>query len=222
MGIVVKKLYKELDVNEDVTSKEIEAAYRKKAMQHHPDRANGNTKRFKAAADAYRILIDPVKRKRYDEAGDEGFEEEPVRSVESILIHFFEEAIGQCIGQEIDPEHFDLINTMRLSIEKAEISVRKAEREGLKQLAILKKVDKKLKTKGNSIIKSSLKHHMTEIQRVCDKAREQLVELEQVKLMVSDYSYDFTEIPRKGAKWTSMMDYSSLKEAMSNFKFEVK
>ena len=67
-----KDYYKILGVAKGATEKEIKAAYRKLARKHHPDMNQGNPKaeaRFKEIGEAYEVLSDPEKRKRYDELG---------------------------------------------------------------------------------------------------------------------------------------------------------
>ncbi len=71
-GIEYKDYYKILGVAKGATEKEIKAAYRKLARKHHPDMNQGNPKaeaRFKEIGEAYEVLSDPEKRKRYDELG---------------------------------------------------------------------------------------------------------------------------------------------------------
>ena len=62
--------YKILGVSEDADAKEIKAKYRKLAMKYHPDR-NPNDKKaeemFKTVSEAYEILGDENKRKKYEE-----------------------------------------------------------------------------------------------------------------------------------------------------------
>lgn len=70
--------YKELGVSRTATPEEIKKAYRKLAAELHPDRHPGDKKieaRFKAVNRAYQTLIDPDKRKLYDEFGEEGLRE---------------------------------------------------------------------------------------------------------------------------------------------------
>ena len=67
-----KDYYKTLGVAKSATAKEIKAAYRKLARKHHPDMNQGNAKaeaRFKEIGEAYEVLSDPEKRKRYDQLG---------------------------------------------------------------------------------------------------------------------------------------------------------
>ena len=64
--------YAVLGVPRDATEKQIRAAFRKLARQHHPDVNPGDTEaeeRFKQINEAYEVLSDPDKRKRYDEVG---------------------------------------------------------------------------------------------------------------------------------------------------------
>ena len=67
--------YEVLEVAKNATADEIKKAYRKKALQYHPDRNPGDKdaeEKFKEAAEAYGVLSDPDKRARYDRYGHAG------------------------------------------------------------------------------------------------------------------------------------------------------
>ena len=67
-----KDYYKSLGIEKNANEKEIKSAYRKLARKYHPDLNPGNKKfeeKFKEVNEAYEILSDPKKRKKYDELG---------------------------------------------------------------------------------------------------------------------------------------------------------
>lgn len=67
--------YEILGVQRSAPVDDIKKAYRKLAMQHHPDRNPGNKEaeeKFKEATEAYEVLSDQDKRSRYDRFGHEG------------------------------------------------------------------------------------------------------------------------------------------------------
>lgn len=67
--------YDVLGVPRDASEADIKKAYRRKAMQYHPDRNDGSKAaeaKFKEAAEAYEVLRDPEQRSRYDRYGHAG------------------------------------------------------------------------------------------------------------------------------------------------------
>eukprot|EP00438_Fugacium_kawagutii_P009048 Skav202983 [mRNA] locus=scaffold2274:617216:617657:- [translate_table: standard] len=69
-----KSYYELLEVSRSASAAEIHRAYKKKALQHHPDKNPGHfarqvaeaTELFKAIGEAYLVLRDPNKRAAYD------------------------------------------------------------------------------------------------------------------------------------------------------------
>jgi len=67
--------YEVLGVDRNASADEIKKAYRKKAIQYHPDKNPGDKgaeEKFKEAAEAYDVLSDPQKKARYDQFGHAG------------------------------------------------------------------------------------------------------------------------------------------------------
>ncbi|WP_243575263.1 molecular chaperone DnaJ [Candidatus Cardinium sp. cByotN1] len=73
-----KDYYSVLGIERSATAEQIKKAYRKIAMQYHPDKNPGNKaaeEKFKAATEAYDVLSNPDKKQQYDRFGTQGFQE---------------------------------------------------------------------------------------------------------------------------------------------------
>lgn len=74
-----KDYYKILGVDKNVTDNELKKVFRKLALKYHPDKYTGKSEKekkeaedkFKEIAEAYNVLSDKDKRKKYDQFGDE-------------------------------------------------------------------------------------------------------------------------------------------------------
>lgn len=66
--------YECLNIPQNATTDDVKKAYRRLAIQHHPDKG-GDVEMFKKISHAYEILSSPEKRNLYDRVGDEGFNE---------------------------------------------------------------------------------------------------------------------------------------------------
>jgi len=74
---VKEDFYKILGVSKDASAAEIKKAYRKKAIEFHPDKNPDDAKaeeNFKKAAEAYEVLSDADKKAKYDRFGHQAFE----------------------------------------------------------------------------------------------------------------------------------------------------
>jgi molecular chaperone DnaJ len=72
-----KDFYEILGISKNATEAEIKKAYRKKAIEFHPDKNPGDAvaeENFKKAAEAYEVLSDPNKRAKYDQYGHQAFD----------------------------------------------------------------------------------------------------------------------------------------------------
>lgn len=65
-------LYYTLGLSVSASDEDIKRAYRRLALQHHPDRISGDGNRFKATNYAYEVLSHPIRRRIYNRHGDAG------------------------------------------------------------------------------------------------------------------------------------------------------
>ena len=62
-------LYRELGIDRQASAKSIKHAFRRLALKHHPDKDPQGTEKFKNINEAFQVLNDPNKRKKYDAQG---------------------------------------------------------------------------------------------------------------------------------------------------------
>jgi molecular chaperone DnaJ len=129
-----KDYYEVLGIERTAPAESIKKAYRKLALQYHPDRNKGNPdaeSRFKEAAEAYAVLSDPQKRSQYDQfghslggAGFQGFQgyEDAFRGFGDIFGDVFEDFFGGGAGQggsRVGIRGSDLEYPLTISLEEA-------------------------------------------------------------------------------------------------------
>lgn len=141
-----KDLYDELGIGKDATDDEIKKAYRKRASETHPDKG-GSNEEFALVKLAYDVLIDPVKRSKYDNTGEK--QETPF---EMRFNDFVRQYIIRIIISLPDPKTADLMmgfKTLINDFKKQNKNKLKQLRNGEEvQLDRLKQTRERLKYKG--------------------------------------------------------------------------
>lgn len=128
--------YEILGVHRDATDDELKKAYRKMALQYHPDRNPGNKEaeeKFKESAEAYEVLSNPEKRNLYDQFGHEGLRStgfSGFRGFEDIFSSFgdifgFGDLFGSTMGRRRSGPQAgaDLRYNLRISFQEAAFGV---------------------------------------------------------------------------------------------------
>ena len=93
------RLYEQLGVDRHASGDEIKRAYRKRAMQHHPDKG-GDEEQFKQLTHAYEVLSDESHRQRYNMTGDEGLTPGNSDGGNGHGHHPFEDIFANIFGQQ--------------------------------------------------------------------------------------------------------------------------
>ena len=103
--------YEILGIQRNSSQEDIKKAYRKMALQYHPDRNPGNKEaeeKFKEAAEAYEVLGDTAKRQRYDQFGHDGVRGTDFRPFTDVndIFSTFGDIFGGGMGGSIFDEMF--------------------------------------------------------------------------------------------------------------------
>jgi molecular chaperone DnaJ len=129
MPTAKRDYYEILGVQRNAGDEEIKRAYRRLAMKFHPDRANGDKTeaeaRFKECSEAYEVLSDQGKRRRYDQFGHQGvtgqhdFSHMDVTDIFSMFDDIFGGALGGGRGRaRHSTRGFDLETRIELSLQE--------------------------------------------------------------------------------------------------------
>lgn len=108
--------YEVLDIARDATTEQIRKAYKRLAKTTHPDQG-GHADSFALLKFCHDLLVDPERRKRYDETGviDEGKKAEPTlrqRALAKISM-----LLPSIIQAQVDPLTIDLIGVLREAVQ---------------------------------------------------------------------------------------------------------
>jgi|688.fasta_scaffold440590_2 DnaJ-class molecular chaperone len=136
--------YEILGVDKNTNVEDIKIKYRQLASENHPDKG-GDAEKFKLISLAYQILIDPVKRKSYDNNGIFFADTSVYNEAIDHLRRIFNNQINAH-----DPDLGDLIFSMRGEAELSKHHVVTSLDQTKKMLTKLEKVKKKLKMKQKS------------------------------------------------------------------------
>ncbi len=118
--------YEILGVGRDAGAAELKSAYRKLAIQFHPDKNAGDTEaaeKFKEASEAYAVLSDAEKRERYDRFGHDGlrgggggFDSSAFTDFADLFGQFFGGGFGRAASS---PSGEDLVARLAITFEQA-------------------------------------------------------------------------------------------------------
>lgn len=101
--------YEILGLPKEASAEEIKAAFRREASRAHPDRQGGSGERMAAVNDAYAVLSDPARRKRFDETGSTGqapsIDDEAIQMLASIFARALQQDVASIVDFARDHAH---------------------------------------------------------------------------------------------------------------------
>jgi curved DNA-binding protein CbpA len=142
--------YKTLDVPPTATPEEIEAAFRQRAKQSHPD-AGGTAQQFTEAVRSRAILLDPKRREQYDRTGtvDEQEANNPNSAV-SLVMGVIMATAQQHLTGGADPTTIPLLDIARQHLKKVVDDAAQRKSSGEKLVKVLRRIEQRLKHKPNA------------------------------------------------------------------------
>jgi len=186
-------LYETLGIKKDATQQEIKSALYKKAKKNHPDKTDGSKKATKDAnkkmADinkAYMILSDLVKRKHYDETGEE--EETPF---EKKFSAFIEATFMNMIDSVGNYESVDLIAMLRSHTNTAIVNLESQKVETNSQIEKYTNIKNRIKSDKNTAIQDCLKNKIYNLKKIIKTTQEDIAFILQCETIIEEYSYEF-------------------------------
>jgi len=142
--MIKQDYYETLGISRGAAPEEIKTAYRRMALKYHPDKNPGNKEaeeKFKSAAEAYSVLIDPGKKSTYDQFGHDGlrgqgfsgfsgFNTSIFDDFEDILGNFFNFGFGDIFGTRTKDRSYaksgrDMALEIKLTLEEAATGLEK-------------------------------------------------------------------------------------------------
>jgi hypothetical protein len=184
-------LYEELELPRNCTIEEIKHQYRHVANIHHPDKG-GNTEKFQRIKFAYEVLIDPSRRKLYDETNS---------TAESLNVGA--EAISQLANvfftviANIDLHHANLIDTMRYEVNgeltRNELSIAQCNQQIVNLNVAKKKLIHKNPQEENLLL-GFLETQLSTRNKDLKNFQHRKETLEHMIVLLKDYQYGFIEL----------------------------
>jgi DnaJ-class molecular chaperone len=181
-----KDLYDDLEVSKDASQEEVKKAYRKKAMQHHPDRG-GDAEEFKVASRAYRVLGSKEKRERYD-AGetwerilDSNDDQLPLKTIADLFVRVID---------QID-EFIDVFELLRGEVHAGQKMASQQIKMNENMIGKYKRTIKKIKSKAKQNVFAAILDNKIE---QCEKTIASLIEQraigDRMLEILDDYEYE--------------------------------
>ena len=192
-------LYEILGVKKDATLKEIKNAYRKKAVENHPDKEGGSAEKMAAINHAKDILTDPGRRKKYDETGFDGkeptFDQRFRQTLDDLLMQIVKQPAN-------DPDKIDVVGLINSSIQDALDNYKSKKATMITQLHKMLSIKKRTKSKDKTI-QYILDVRIGQCNQALAKMSDEIKYCEECIEFMKKYEYEFE--PPKSPGFTTII-----------------
>lgn len=163
--------YRTLGIKKNATADQIRAAHRKMVMEYHPDRG-GDPAQFIAIQKAYELLIDPIRRAKFDLVGDTS---DPRRVEEQAMLMKvisvqMAEVVRDLADQLVNPEATDVLEVLEKYTKKRLADLKKVIGEMKKAVDFLARSMPRFKfkdgdTEGENLLESAARSHLSQAEQ---------------------------------------------------------
>jgi curved DNA-binding protein CbpA len=185
--------YEVLGLEPDATPEEINAAYRAASKSTHPD-GGGSTEEFTRVKGAAMVLLDPDRRKRFDETGtiDEGKPDNSLAEVMEAIANFFISSID--VSDQFGAPQLADLNLVEAATTHFKNQVHGAKQHIQKVESKIKKFEralKRLKSKRqDDIVGNMLNHHVSSMRGLITSTQAQIKQFEMAVEILNDYEFE--------------------------------
>ena len=148
---MTEDLYDTLGIDRGADEPKIRAAYRRRAKQTHPD-AGGTAEEFERLNRAKLVLLDPARRRKYDETGkvDDAPDDSTAKAM-NVVVSALDEVLGLIERRHQDPLAFDLIADARRKVAEKIATGEQHCAQSRDTIAKLKKIIKRFSVKKGKV-----------------------------------------------------------------------
>jgi curved DNA-binding protein CbpA len=186
--------YQVLGLKRNATKAAIKKAYRRRAMETHPDRRGDQTE-FKQVNIAYRVLSDDARRTKFNKTGviDEEQPVNPLTGPMGILSQVFVAVMREFVKNVEVPEHADVIVQMKLCLQNTKGEMEKNLRETEKAKAFIQGSLGRFVTKdADNFLEGMVKAHLVQVDKAIQLAKEQMELNNEASKILKNYTFKFT------------------------------
>lgn len=186
--------YEILGLDKDATPKQINAAFRKKSKEVHPDKKGGSTEEFTRVKEASLVLLDPELRKQFDDTGTVG-DKKPdniaALAMEKIA-NFFITSINAADNPMAPTlSQLNLVEAGREFFRQQVSGAQQHINDYEKNIKKFEKAMKRLKSKRqDDVIKNMLRHHTSQMQRIIEATKQEIRCFNIALDILKDYEFE--------------------------------